>query len=236
MSIARIMQMAAAGASGGIVPATGYDFDPGVRDGSNPTSYTGTLNIPASSKGAIFVVHNARATGTFAAPSLTVGGDSCTLIHSATPFNDNITRVYYLANPTTGSVSFTNVDTGSISVGVAVIGLAKNQSISVASTIFTPSFTSSLGLRTILNVTAEIGDLIYCIAPSSNFVDEANSTNTPNSLFSPVAQALTGNLFRNVIHSSSDFFTSSETYLVKYDVTDTYSYADSAVYLVMSAT
>lgn len=213
---------------------TGSDFDEGVRDDTTfPTTHTGTIDIPPDSLLAVFVVNRARTDGAAATASLTVDGNTCTEIHSVS-FNDSTTRVYYLQNPPEGSVSFTSVDTGSASASVAVIGLTKPEVPSVSSTVFTPSNTDTLGLQTILSLSANADELIYCIAPSSNYVAVASSTNSPNSLFGPVEQAKTGNLLYNYIHCASDIFNATETYTVNYDVTTTYTYTDSSVYLVLS--
>jgi len=199
---------------------TGYDFDAGVRDDTNyPTTHTGTINIPSSSPLAVFIVNRARTDGVSATASFTVDGNTCNQ-YDFVSFNNNTTRVYYLENPPSGSVSFTSVDTGSASVGVAVIGLSDLSIPSVSSNVFTPANTDAVGLQTILSLSANTGQLIYCIAPADNNVSESSSTNSPNSLFSPVAQASTGNIPRNFIHCSSSIFTSSQTYSVNYDVTN----------------
>lgn len=226
------MLQAAAGSE--VVPeTTGSGFDPGINMGAYLSSYTSTITVPACTA-AIFVVTGARTLGSADTPSLTVDGDVCTEIHSSGNYNSCTTRVYYLYAPSTGSVSYTAVvDTGSRSIATAVIGLDAGVVPSVSSTIFTPTNTGSTGLQTILSLSGNSDELIYCIAGRSNLVDEATSTNTPDSLFSPVAQGLTGSTAFNLIHCSSDIFTSSVTYTVNYDITSTYTALDS-LYLIMS--
>jgi hypothetical protein len=207
-------------ASGGGTPPSVFSaiFDDGVRS-TGQTTYSADFTITSNSS-VLFVVNKARVTAS-GTDSLTVGGVSATEL-SVDSYNDTTNKVivYYFENCPTGTVTVeASGTTQAYSISITALINDGTQVPTVTGTEFTADF-SSTGTITVLTKAVGADTVLYCISPSSNDVDEENSSIT-NALLQPVRQGLTGNRTHNQIHSASQIQSSSFTCNLVYEITST---------------